>query len=144
MWLVTSPDWLWMKPHMWCDLAGSVRICTCAIFSFLFDWKAHLERYIMLKTPLQSSGSKVMILRTIENNIYSFLFLVIYLTISVPDFRLIPLDRNTYIENQPSPCDCVPTFLKVTNLPHQISTNHYAMHSTELLYSKIFTLPVCT
>ncbi len=66
---------------MWCDLVGSVRTRTCDIFSFLFEmitwrgtfwWKLHLNR---------SSSSKVMsnwrVLRTIENNRNSFLFLAI-------------------------------------------------------------------
>ena len=37
--------------HMWCDLGKSVGTRTCNIFSFLFEWSAHLERYILLKTP---------------------------------------------------------------------------------------------
>ena len=50
------------------------------MWHFQFDWSAHLERYILLKTHLNwSSGSKIMsrILRTIEKNRNSFLFLVI-------------------------------------------------------------------
>ena len=37
--------------HMWFDLGKSVWSQTCDIFSFLFDCCAHLERYILLKTP---------------------------------------------------------------------------------------------
>ncbi len=39
--------------YMWCDLLKSVGTRTCDIFSFLFDWSAHLEKYILLKTPLE-------------------------------------------------------------------------------------------
>ncbi len=68
-----------------CDdlaVAGSVGTRTCNIFSFLFDWSDHLERYICWKPHLNRfSGSKVMsnwrVLRTIENNRNSFLFLAI-------------------------------------------------------------------
>ena len=38
---------------MWCDLRKSVGTRTCDIFSFLFDWNAHLERYILLKNPFE-------------------------------------------------------------------------------------------
>ena len=37
--------------HMWCDLEKSVWNRTCDIFSFLFNWSAYLERYILLETP---------------------------------------------------------------------------------------------
>ena len=64
---------------MWCDLGESVRCCTCDIFSFLFDWHAHLERYILLKTPLESvqwfQGYEQ--LKGFQNNRNSFLFLAI-------------------------------------------------------------------
>ncbi len=40
--------------YMWCDLGKSVWSRTCDIFNFLFDWNAHLERYILLKTPPES------------------------------------------------------------------------------------------
>ncbi len=67
---------------MWCDLGKSVGTRTCDIFSSLFHWSAQLEMYILLKPHLNwSSGSKVMsnwrVLRTIENNTNSFVFLVI-------------------------------------------------------------------
>ncbi len=39
---------------MWCNLGKSVWSPTCGIFSFLFDWSAHLKRYILLKTPPES------------------------------------------------------------------------------------------
>ncbi len=66
--------------NIWCDLGESVRSCKCDIFCLIdvlirrgtFCWKPHLNR---------SSGSEVMsnwkILRTIENNRNSFLFLAI-------------------------------------------------------------------
>ncbi len=41
-------------PHMWCDLRKSFWIRKCDIFSFLFNWSAHLERYMLLKTPPES------------------------------------------------------------------------------------------
>ncbi len=40
--------------YMWYDLAESVGTRTCDIYSFLFDWIAHLERYILLKTSLKT------------------------------------------------------------------------------------------
>ena len=40
--------------NMWCDLGESVGSRTCDIFSFLFDWSAHLKRYILLKTLPES------------------------------------------------------------------------------------------
>ncbi len=85
--------------HMWCDLAGSVGTRICNIFSFLFDWKPHLN---------QSSGSKVMsnwrVLRTIENNRNRNVFFWLYLTINAADFWLILLDRNTYFD---TPTHCI-------------------------------------
>ena len=45
---------------MWCDLGESIRNHTCDIFSFLFDWSPHYERYVLLRTCLnRASGSKV-------------------------------------------------------------------------------------
>ncbi len=87
---------------MWCDLGKSVWSWTCDIFSFLFDWSSHLERYILLKTPPElTRGSKVIsnqrILKTIEKKSNSFLFWV-YLTINTPNFWLIPLVRNTHVD----------------------------------------------
>ena len=65
-------------------------------FQFLFDCSAHLKRYILLKTPLESAqwfqgyeklkGSQNN-KKTIETN-FSFW---LYLTINAADFRLIPL-----------------------------------------------------
>ncbi len=43
--------WNLLISHMWCDLGKSVGTRTCDIFSFLFNWSAHLERYLLLKTP---------------------------------------------------------------------------------------------
>ncbi len=40
--------------YMWYDVGKSVLSRTCDIFSFLFDWSSHLERYILLKTPPES------------------------------------------------------------------------------------------
>ena len=67
----------------------------------------HFQFSIWLKCPFgevhfaeNPTCSKVMsnwrILRTVENNRNSFLFLAIYLTINAANFWLIPLDRNTY------------------------------------------------
>ncbi len=39
---------------MWCDLGKSVWSRTSDIFSFLFDWSVHLEKYILLKAPPES------------------------------------------------------------------------------------------
>ena len=68
-----------MTHYVMRSVAGSVRTHTCDIFSFLLDWSAHLERYILLKTPLESvqwfQMSNWRVLRTIENNRNSFLFL---------------------------------------------------------------------
>ncbi len=51
----------------------------------------------MLKTPLESvqwfqGYEQLKILRTTENN-----FFWLYLTINITDFRLIQLDRNTFV-----------------------------------------------
>ncbi len=35
--------------YLWCDLGKSVWSRTCDLFSFLFNWSVHLERYILLK-----------------------------------------------------------------------------------------------
>ena len=40
--------------NMWCDLGKSVGSCSGGIFSFLFDWCTHLDRYILLETPHES------------------------------------------------------------------------------------------
>ncbi len=40
--------------NMWCDLEKSVWSRTCDIFSFLFDWIAHLKRYILMETTPKS------------------------------------------------------------------------------------------
>ncbi len=66
--------------YMWCDLGQSVRSRTCDVFSFLFDWSPHQERYILLKTPPEpdqwfQSYSNWKILKTIENKRNAFLFL---------------------------------------------------------------------
>ena len=89
---------------MWCNLSSYVTrsreiSLKSNIFSFLFDWSAHWERYILLKTPLNlTSGSKVMsnwrILKTIEHERNSFHFLAISRN-QCP--RLILLDYNTYV-----------------------------------------------
>ena len=85
--------------NMWCDLGETVGSWTCDTFSFLFDWSHHNERYILLKTPYESdqwfqSYISWKILKTIENiEMHSGL----YLTINATDFRLTPLDRNTYM-----------------------------------------------
>ena len=43
-----------LQCYMWCDLGKSVGSYTCDIFRFLIDWSAHLERYILQKTPIAS------------------------------------------------------------------------------------------
>ena len=53
------------------DLGESNGSRTCNIFSFLLDWNAHLERYILLKTPLElvqwfQGYDQLKILRTME------------------------------------------------------------------------------
>ncbi len=35
---------------MWCDIGKSVWSRTCDIFSFLFDWSAHLQRCIVMRS----------------------------------------------------------------------------------------------
>ncbi len=73
-------------------------------FQFLLDWSSHYERYILLKTPLESdkwfqSYSNWKIIKTVETKeIISFLWL--YLKINAPDVPLILLDRNTHIMSQ--------------------------------------------
>ena len=102
--------------YMWCDVRKTVWSRTCDILSFLFEelirkgtlcWKPHLNR---------TSGSKVMsnwrILKTMENKGNTFL-LCLYLTINAPDFRIIPLDCNTYSEIVPQSTD---TFNSKNNL----------------------------
>ena len=87
--------------HLWCDLGESVWSQTCDIFSFLFDWTAHLEKHILLKTSpeLDQWFQGYEQLRDSQNNrkqkeIISFFWL--YFTINVADFQLILLDRNTF------------------------------------------------
>ena len=85
--------------HKWCNLGESVGSRTRDIFSFLFDCNAHLEKYILLKSSLESvqwsqGYEQMKILRTIE----ICFFLWLYLTINAADFWLIPLDRNTYVK----------------------------------------------
>ncbi len=87
--------------NMWYNLRESVGSQTCDIFSLLFDWSPHKERYILLETPHESdlwfqSYSNWKILKTIKTKEMHFLFWL-YLTINAPDFRLIPLDHNTYV-----------------------------------------------
>ena len=43
--------------HMWCHLGKTIRSHTCDIFSFLFHWSPHYERYILLKTPQSNQYS---------------------------------------------------------------------------------------
>ncbi len=47
-----NTNWLNNIFHLWWDLKKSVQSQTCNIFSFLFDWHAHLERYILVKNPI--------------------------------------------------------------------------------------------
>ena len=58
----TKPNWNGIKKiiamvsnwQIWCNLENSVWSWTCDIFSFLVHCSAHLERYILLKTPHES------------------------------------------------------------------------------------------
>ena len=51
-WKQSETFWYSYRWHyVWCNLGKSVWSRTCDIFSVLFDWSAHLERYILLKTP---------------------------------------------------------------------------------------------
>ncbi len=88
------------KHIMWSDLGKSVWSWICDICSFLFNWSAHLEGYILLKTTW--IGPVVPKLRAIAGlskqqntkEIHSIFWL--YLAINAPDFW-IPLDCNTHI-----------------------------------------------
>ena len=42
------------QSFVWSFVICALGTHTCDIFSFLYDWSAHLERYIFLKTPLES------------------------------------------------------------------------------------------
>ncbi len=82
LWLYTLVSSVLTNNIIWCNLGESVGTRTCDIFSFLFDWSAHLEKYILLKSPLElvqwfQGYEQLKVLRTIENNRYSFLFLAI-------------------------------------------------------------------
>ena len=84
--------------HMWCDLVE----ISLKSNSFLFELKYSEVPYILLKTPPESDYQwfqSYKHLKKSQNNlktkaIHSFFWL--YPTINVPDFRLIPLDRNTH------------------------------------------------
>ena len=86
--------------HMRCDLGNQVWSWTLWHFQFVFDWNAHLEWYILLKTPPEfdqwfQSYEQV---KDSQNNkkqkeIHSFFWISHNQAL---DFRLIPLDRNTY------------------------------------------------
>ncbi len=91
--------------NLWCNLGKSVWSWTCDIVRLVFDWIAHLERYILLKTPLESDqwfqsyeqlkDSQNNRKKTNETNFFFWLYLAIY----APDFWvwLIPLDCNTFM-----------------------------------------------
>ncbi len=100
---------------MWCDLGESVGSRTCDIFSFLFDWSPHLERYILQKTPPESdqwfqSYNNWKILKTIQNKKEMHSFFWLYLTINAADSRLISLDRNTLLPKIKHLNIALPTF----------------------------------
>ncbi len=71
-------------------------------FPFLYLFEILIKRGTFCCKPLvnRTSGFKVisnwMILKTIEKKKEMHSFYWLYLTINAPDFRLIPLDRNTY------------------------------------------------
>ena len=130
--------------YMWCDLGESVRCWTCDIFSFLFDWSCHLERYILLKTSLElvqwfQGYEQLKIPRTIENNWNAFLFLAIChhqsRAINTADFGLIPLDRNTYVKSS-NLCD-LNGIIKTSNLIFSVMLFwHWSILSTMLFKKK--------
>ncbi len=88
---------------MWCDPGKSVWNRICDIFSFLFDWCVHLERYILLKTPPESVQwyQSYEHLKGSQNNRKQKKSIPFSGCISqsihpTSKFRLIPLDCNTY------------------------------------------------
>ncbi len=89
--------------YMWCDLAKSVWSRTYDIFSCLFDWSAHLLRYILLQTPPESDQwfQSYEQLTDSQNNRKQKKLIplsgYISQTINAPDIWLIPLDCNTYL-----------------------------------------------
>ena len=90
-----------MLRQLWCNLGISVRSQTCDIFSFLFNWSAHLERYILLKTPpeLDQWFQSYEQLKDSQNinrkqkKIHFFFWL--YLTNNAPNVWLFVLNHNT-------------------------------------------------
>ena len=97
--------------HTWCDLGKSVWSLICDIFSFQFDCSAHLERYILLKTPPESDqwfqgyehlndslNNRKQRKFILFSGFIFWLFLAMSSTMHAPNFWLILLDRNTYDE----------------------------------------------
>ncbi len=89
---------------------------------YLLSWKPHMN---------QTSGSKFVsnwrILKTIENKRNSFLFLAIS-HINAPDFRLIPLDRNTYVPFSAFERNCRNCLSFYLFSPNVIFVNHDYIH----------------
>ena len=88
---------------LWCDLGKSVWSQTCDIFSFLFDWSAHLDRYILLKNPPESDQwfqsyehlkDSVNNKKKKEKKEISFSDYIVQSKLPTSD--VTPLDRNTY------------------------------------------------
>ena len=108
---------------MRCNLGKSVWNWTCDIFSFLFDWSAYFEKYILLKTLSEldqwfQSMCNWRLLRTIQNKRNSFHFLAMSHN---QCFRLIPLDRNTNYQQLLTNTKCLKKYGEV----HQHFKNGY-------------------
>ncbi len=92
--------WLLCTNFMWCDLGKSVWSLTCDIFSFLFDWSTHLDRYILLNTSPELDlwfQSYEQLKDCVNNRKQKKINLCFwsYLTVNTPNFRLILLDHST-------------------------------------------------
>ena len=97
---------LWCLPdHMWCDVGESetlgVELVTFWVFYLKYSLlgEVHFAENPTWIGPV--TGSKITakfwkILKAIENPKKKHSFFWLYLTINAPNFRPIPLDRNTY------------------------------------------------
>ncbi len=96
----------------------------CDIFRFLFDWNAHLETCNLLKHPPESDQCfrSYEQLQDSQNNkkqeIHSSFCL--YLAINDPNFRLIPLDRNTFVNKSSSRCQWINEMCKALGMSKAI------------------------
>ncbi len=100
---MANVHWPWQSAwHMWCNLRN-VWSLTCDFFSFLFDWSAHLERYILIKkNPPESDQwfQSYEQLKDSQNNSKtkeSHSFFWLYLTINAQDFLLTDSTRLQHI-----------------------------------------------